>query len=535
MSTLTSVARPETVSTTSPYAKYGVLVGALMIQLILGTVYGYSIFWEPLERTIWPQALTQAQAAEFMAAGTPAAAAAMVVPDDAALKQVKDTRRTYLTYSFAICILAFAVTMIFAGRLQDLIGPRYTALIGGVAMALGFLVAGQMNHRVTFLICHALLAGAVVLAVLLAYHAVAARLDKERFPILQYMPFAIMTFGVIAGVMLGNEYLGAGPADRLFLLWATIGLLAGMGIGFGYVCPIAALVKWFPHHKGLMSGIAVAGFGLGAFVFSYPSRFAASTYIQEHGITSLFNVHALITLLAIGIGAMLLRNPPAGHAPRARKAAAVAGGDLTWQETLRTGRFYIIWFMFFSGAMAGLLVIGIIKPFANDQLTSAAGRGAGLEGWTIAQMATLTVGILSIFNAIGRIFWGLVSDRIGRTLSLVLMFTLEGLTMLSLARLDSFWLLVIGAASTGFNYGGCFALFPSLTADLFGSKNLGANYGWVFTSYGVAGVVGIWAGGLALAWWDSYFAAFALSAGLCFLSAILALVLGQMLRQRIAA
>ncbi len=526
MSTLTSdyLARPAVAGGTT---KYQVLIGALLIQLILGTVYGYSIFWEPLDRSVWPQVVTEAQAASLgtLPAGT------VVVADDAALKRERAVRQKYLTYSFAICLLAFATTMIFAGRLQDLIGPRSTAAIGGVLMAVGFLVAGQMSHRITFLLCHALLIGAIVIAGLLLFHALAARLDRERFPLLQYIPHGLVTVAVIAGVLLGNDYVSQGPRDRLFLLWATIGLLAGVGIGFAYVCPIAALVKWFPQHKGLMSGIAVAGFGFGAYIFSHKSIIGATNFIGSHGITALFNVHALICLLSIGIGAALLRNPPADYAVPARKGAASAGRDLTWQETLRTGRFYLIWLMFFSGSMAGLMVIGILKPFAGAQLVAAAERGgAALTEAMRADLllqGTTAVGMLSIFNAIGRIFWGLVSDRIGRRASLMLMFSLQGITLLLLSALDTRLLLAAGAACVGFNYGGCFALFPSLTADLFGSKNLGANYGWVFTSYGIAGVVGVWAGGTALVMTGSYFAAFAVAAALCFVSAGLAVVLGR--------
>jgi OFA family oxalate/formate antiporter-like MFS transporter len=188
--------------------------------------------------------------------------------------------------------------------------------------------------------------------------------------------------------------------------------------------------------------------------------------------------------------------------------------------------------------MAGLMVIGVLKPFAGEQLVEAA-RQAGaaltldLQKSLLAEGAA-AVGILSVFNAAGRVFWGLVSDRIGRTASLMCMYGLQGVTMLSLTALDTSLALKVGAASVGFNYGGCFALFPSLTADLFGSKNLGANYGWVFTSYGVAGVAGIYVGGTALVMFGSYFNAFALAAGMCFLSVALAVILGRMVRQSMA-
>ncbi len=132
------------------------------------------------------------------------------------------------------------------------------------------------------------------------------------------------------------------------------------------------------------------------------------------------------------------------------------------------------------------------------------------------------MGWLAIFNAVGRVAWGFVSDRVGRTPAFVTMFLLQAGTMLALGMLDTKLSLAVGASLVGFNYGGCFALFPSATADLFGAKHLGSNYGWVFTSYGIAGVVGIAVGNAAHAMSGSYFAAFAIAAGLCVVSAALA-------------
>lgn len=446
-------------SATRRTAKYEVLLGALLIQLILGTIYGYSIFWAPLEQAVWTQA----------AADAPVAAAVHETAD----------RQAYLKYSFSICVLAFAGTMIFAGRLQDIIGPRSTALIGGAVMAAGFLVASQISR------------------------------------------------------------ISADPQQRVFLLWLTIGLLAGVGVGFAYVCPIAALVKWFPRHKGLMSGIAVAGFGFGAYVFAQKNQVGAAGFLLKYDIEMFFLVHGLICLVAIGLGALLLRNPPDAPTPVKGPANSAAGNDYSWRQTLRSGRFYLLWLMFFSGSLAGLMVITILKPFAGAQLVAAAGAAGttlsdALRGELLLK-GTAAVGILAIFNALGRIFWGLASDRIGRTAALVCTFVLQGLTMLLLTRLQTEWWLAVGAASVGFNYGGLFALFPSLTADLFGSKNLGANYGWVFTSYGIAGLAGVWAGNEAYRRTESYFAAFALAAILCFLSAVLAVVLRRLRPLRAAA
>ena len=457
----------DTKAPTSPPApvsdarKWIVLLGAIIVQLILGTVYGYSVFWQPLEQEM---GLAQTQA----------------------------------TYAFSICILSFALTMVIAGRVQDIKGPRFTAIIGAVLMGVGFLIAGFMTSPIVFYIAHAAFSGVVILMLLMLFHAFFGKIDEQQVPILKYVPFAIIGAGIVAGVVLGNRYVGQlGDLDKLFVLWGTVGFLAGAGIGMAYVCPIAALVKWFPKKKGLVSGIAVAGFGFGAYLFK-GEEIGAVGFIRNYGIDSFFMVHGVVCLVAVTIGAMMLKNPPdvtggssAGGAP-----------ESSWQDTLKRPAFYVLWIMFFSGAMAGLMVIGILKPFAGSQLVEAARAAAGGELSQAKTDALLlegaaAVGYLAIFNAIGRIVWGFVSDWIGRTLSFVAMFVFQAVILVLLIGMKTELTLAIGASIIGFNFGGNFALFPSATADLFGAKNLGANYGWVFTSYGIAGVVGIAAWNMA--------------------------------------
>jgi len=151
----------------------------------------------------------------------------------------------------------------------------------------------------------------------------------------------------------------------------------------------------------------------------------------------------------------------------------------------------MLWAMFFSGALAGLTVIGVAKGFAGEQLVTAAGAVTPEVRQNLMEKGALAVGSLSIFNAIGRIVWGTISDRLGRTITFVIMFAFQAVMMFILPLLTTETAITLGAGLVGFNFGGNFAVFPSATADLFGSKNLGANYGLVFTSYGVAGVAGI--------------------------------------------
>lgn len=499
-------------------ARYLVLLGAIIVQLILGTVYGYSIFWLPLESEL---GLEPAQA----------------------------------KFAFAICILSFAVVMVVAGRVQDILGPRIPAIIGAVLLGGGFMVASLVELQIVFYLAHAAFVGAAAIILLMLFYAIFWSVDRRENPILKAVPYGILASVVTAGVVLGNQYVGqSGTIDKLMLLWGTVGFLAGAGIGFAYVCPIAALVKWFPKSKGLVSGLAVAGFGFGAYLFSNPDlKFSAERFINEHNITDLFFIHGIVAMAAVIIGAMLLRNPPG------MKTAPVVASDSAWQDTLRRPSFYILWFMFFSGAMAGLMVIGILKPFAGAQLLTAA-QSLSADGWATEALAEAqsemkadysgwlagfgteldaamkwikdkgaeAVGILAIFNALGRIIWGFVSDRIGRTPTFIAMFLIQAAMLVVLGSLDTTLSLAVGAAIVGFNFGGNFALFPSATADLFGAKNLGANYGWVFTSYGIAGVVGIIAGNAAMTHTGEYRYAFYIAAALCVISAGLAVGLRVM-------
>jgi OFA family oxalate/formate antiporter-like MFS transporter len=343
--------------------------------------------------------------------------------------------------------------------------------------------------------------------------------------------------------------------------------MAGAGIGFAYVCPIAALVKWFPKAKGLVSGLAVAGFGFGAFIYSNKDLpFGGMVYLREHGPAQFFLVHGLVAFVAVLIGALMLSNPP-GTPPK-------APGESEAGELLRRPGFYMLWIMFFSGALAGLTVIGVAKGFAGEQLVAAAGAIAPDTKKALMEKGALAVGSLAIFNAIGRVVWGVLSDRCGRapealgacvgaaagyalaltyhtspitactggavlggalfvplrggqgrTPAFVAMFAFQAVMMFMLPSLSSETAITIGAGLVGFNFGGNFALFPSATADLFGAKSLGANYGLVFTSYGVAGVAGIYAANTAKDLTGSYAGAFAVCGALCVLSSIVAIAL----------
>ena len=142
-------------------ARWRVLVGAILVQLVLGTVYGYSIFWEPLQADIFPTVLTQVQHDSAVTAGQDVGGA-IIVATEADAEAERSVQQSYLKYAFSICILSFAVTMVIAGRVQDLKGPRFTAIIGAVLMGLGFVLAGLMTKPIVFYLAHAAFANRAV-------------------------------------------------------------------------------------------------------------------------------------------------------------------------------------------------------------------------------------------------------------------------------------------------------------------------------------------------------------------------------------
>jgi OFA family oxalate/formate antiporter-like MFS transporter len=301
------------------------------------------------------------------------------------------------------------------------------------------------------------------------------------------------------GLVLAAGYAIAGIAGPSFLaVLLSIGVIGGTGIGLGYVCPIAACVKWFPDLKGAITGMAVAGFGGGAYLFIKLAGNWGGLLAAE-GVPATFLTYAAIFVVLVPAGSLLLRNPPVGwkpedwqppsnNHPSNDQQARSAPADLDQGQTLRTRAFLILWLAFMFASSCGLMVIGSLKDFGVREGGLSEGEAEG------------ALGLLAVFNAAGRIFWGLVSQRLGARRTLVTISLLQALMVLALVELGSrVWTLEIAACWVGFHFGGNLALFPLLTTEFFGTKNLGANYGLVFTGYGAGGVLGpMLAGGV----WD---------------------------------
>jgi len=299
------------------------------------------------------------------------------------------------------------------------------------------------------------------------------------------------------GIVLGAGYILASFAGTSFWpMFVLIGIIGGAGIGLGYVCPIAACVKWFPDMKGFITGMAVAGFGAGAFIFVKLGG-AWGGLIATSGVNFTFLVFGIIFLAAVVAGALMLSNPPSGwkpagwEPPAPKQGGAPAGNvpDLTQGQCVRTVQFWMIWLSFVFSAGCGLMVIKCLKEFGQ------------LEGGLSAADAGTALGLLALFNGLGRVVWGTASQKLTARGALTLMTLLQAGMMFALIGMgSSVFLLGLAACWIGFNFGGNFALFPLLTAENFGTKNLGGNYGAVFTAYGIGGIAGpMLAGGV----WDS--------------------------------
>jgi OFA family oxalate/formate antiporter-like MFS transporter len=320
------------------------------------------------------------------------------------------------------------------------------------------------------------------------------------------------------GVVLGLGYIVGGLAGHSF--WGIllgVGLLGGAGIGLGYVCPIAALVKWFPDKKGMITGLAVAGFGFGALLWiKLTSGFKFGTLDLTPGWTGLYGMgwtvnqvfilYGVLFAVFVALGSLVLINPPDGWRPMGWNPPATAGVsstggvEFTVAQMVRTGQFWTLFLTFFVGATAGLMIIGVIQLFGKDALTAN-----GIPADRANIIAGTAMGLFfALLNGLGRIIWGTLSDKMGRRNAIATMTALQGLMMIAFYFVGGNELgLYFGAAVIGFNFGGNFALFPAATADYFGNKSVGTNYPWVFLSYGVGGVVGPILGGVmgdARAW-----------------------------------
>ena len=300
------------------------------------------------------------------------------------------------------------------------------------------------------------------------------------------------------GIVLGLGYILAGlvGGTSFAKIFVLVGLVGGSGIGLGYVVPIAVGMRWFPDKKGLITGLAVAGFGFGATLWV---KLAGSWghLIANVGLSQTFVIYGIAFLVSVVIGGIWMVFPPEGWKPAGWNPPAAAEGKKSVDDLaipsgqmLSTPQFYMIFLTFLCGASAGLMSIGLMKLFPMEALTANnvidASAKAGLA------MAVF----FSLANGIGRIAWGAICEKLGVKTSIAVMMLIQGIVVIAFQKMAGTpILLYVGATLIGFNFGGNFALFPMMTANTFGAKTVGQNYGWVFLAYGVGGIFGPMLGG----------------------------------------
>lgn len=280
---------------------------------------------------------------------------------------------------------------------------------------------------------------------------------------------------LIGGIIYGLGLILTSTATSIIQLYVYYGVIAGIGIGFCYVCPLSTCIKWYPNKKGLITGITVGAFGLGSLIF----KAIIETLLSSKGVSQTFLYLGIIYLILIIIGSQFLKLPSQESTSKNNNTNMLNENNYTSKEMIKTKTFPILWIIYLLGTMSGLLVIGLAKDI-GVQL-------AGLDDSTAANV----VAIIALFNAAGRLIWGALSDKLGRIRVLLILFIITSLSMfymsfMSLQAISFF----IAASSITFCFGGFLAVFPTITGDFYGMKNLGGNYGIVYQAYGISAIVG---------------------------------------------
>jgi OFA family oxalate/formate antiporter-like MFS transporter len=378
---------------------------------------------------------------------------------------------------YAIACLVFSIVMVPAGRMQDKMGPRIVATIGGILVGIGMIVASFTSTP------------------------------------LGYM----LGFGVLAGAGIGFGYASATPAAVKWFPAKKTGLIAGIVVsGFGLASVYAApLAQWLLNNYGI------------------------SVMLQVLGVGFLIVVVALAQFLKVP-HVVLQFMEKLGDVGRKREDAeagkpVIKENDFSPGEMLKTKQFYLLWFMYACGAGAGLMIISVAKKIVAAVLAAmsavdvtdvaqAAEATKAAERWALAAVVGLAIG-----NGGGRILAGFLSDKIGRKITMFVFFVFQAILLVVLSQAEGTALasapcLILIVALIGANYGSNLALFPSITKDFFGLKNFGMNYGLVFTAWGVGGFMLAKLAGIIFDKTQSFNFAYFCASGLLVVAAIVVLL-----------
>ncbi|QNO13727.1 OFA family MFS transporter [Alkalicella caledoniensis] len=350
--------------------RWMILLGTVLLQFSIGAIYSWSLFNQPLaEKFGWQE--------------------------------------SEIVFTFGITVFMFAFATLFSGPLQDKIGPKIVASIGGILYGTGLYLTST--------------------------------------------------------------------ATTLLQLYLYYGVVVGLGVGFVYVCPLTTCLKWFPDRKGFITGVSLGAFGTGSLIFKPLIEYLLANY----GVSNTFQFLAIIFFVIIIIGAQLLKNPPNISVYVSKNDNAPVKKSYTVVEMIKTKSFYILWFMLLLGATSGLLVIGLAKDI-----------GIELAGLT-PTVAANAVAVTAIFNTSGRLGLGALSDKLGRLNVVLITFILTSITMLFMSIFPlNFITYMISIAIITLCFGGLMTIYPTISGEYYGIKNLGANYAIIFQAYGISALLG---------------------------------------------
>lgn len=283
----------------------------------------------------------------------------------------------------------------------------------------------------------------------------------------------------LAGVLYGLGFIGAGIFKTLWGLYLTYGVFSGLGMGLGYIVPLATLIKWFPDKRGMITGLAVAGFGGGAVL----TTLMVPSLLSSAGLYNTFIILGVAYLIMVAGAAQFYKVAPAGYAPPGWTPSATqtkqrASHDYTLPEALRTPQWYILWGILFLNVTAGVMVISQAAPMTQE-----------ITGVDKTKAASIVI-YISILNGVGRLFWAWLSDAITRRWTFLIMFLFQAALFFVMPKLHDFTLLAGLIMVVSLCYGGGFGTMPAFAADYFGPKYAGKVYGLMLSAWSAGGVLG---------------------------------------------
>ena len=284
---------------------------------------------------------------------------------------------------------------------------------------------------------------------------------------------------MLAAILYGGGTILAGLSHSVGMLYLSYGVIGGAGLGLGYIVPVATLIRWFPDKRGMITGLAVAGFGAGA-LLTAP---IAESLLASVGVAATFEILGAAYLAIVLAGGAFMKNPPDGYTPPGFQSTALSQPtsstqNFTLTQALGSWQWYALWMTLFLNTTAGITIISQASPMAQEMSHVTAATAAGL------------VGLISIANGSGRLLWAWFSDVIGRRTVFLVMFLVQSVLFLMLAHAHQFALFSLLAFLILLCYGGGFGTMPAFAADYFGAKQVGSIYGLMLTAWGAGALFG---------------------------------------------